>query len=99
MYKIKNSLIDDLVVTGLILVLLYCGWVIFNSSKYTKELTKNTVEVVMTKDELLDKLKSKENELKVKQEQIDKLSLEVNELSYLKRMQKDIARIYDGRKD
>lgn len=53
----------------------------------------------MTKDELQARVHQLESLNKQKQSEIDNLNAQLKDLSYLKRLQKDIARIFDGGKD
>lgn len=95
----KGSLIDELVIVGLVLIACYISYLAFNAQQEHTRVQNEKTEIVMTKDELQARVHQLESLNKQKQSEIDNLNAQLKDLSYLKRLQKDIARIFDGGKD
>lgn len=95
----EDPLIDELVVVGLVLIACYIGYLAFNAQQEYTRLHNEKIEVALTKEELQTKVQQLESLNKQKQSEIDNLNAQLKDLSYLKRLQKDIARIFDGGKD
>ena len=94
-----TPLIDELVVIGLILISLYSGYYFYELKQEYTALHSEKIEVNSTKEELAVKVQELEKVNKQKQTEIDNLKAELKDLSYLKRLQKDIARLFDGSKN
>lgn len=95
----SGSLIDELVIVGLVLFAGYIAYLGIVVQQEHRKVQSEKIEIVMTKDELQNRVQQLEKQNKQKDLEITSLKSELKDLSYLKRLQKDIARIFDGGKD
>lgn len=102
MHKHNSRLVNFIGFMLLLIVLFSIGYSLYYYNKTIKlraKVQEHQVQLTYTKDELSERLKDAEQKLQQKDEELAKLRKEVKELSTVQMIQKDIARIFDGRKD